>query len=71
MRKAFWVDQSGSGELIFEFQLAERLHRTVGELRESMTQKEFKEWQVYTRHINRLHAEEIQRAKDAQKGRNQ
>ncbi len=36
-----------SPSLEFEFYLAERLGRTVGELRETLSQAEFGEWSVY------------------------
>lgn len=34
-------------DLEFEFYLAERLHMTVGQLRQTMTAHEFMQWSVY------------------------
>lgn len=47
---------------MFEYQLAERLSMTVGELRSRMSQKEFVGWQHYTRHANRLQEEAMKKA---------
>ncbi|MFI1195515.1 hypothetical protein ACH4T9_19970 [Micromonospora sp. NPDC020750] len=47
-------------ELEFEFFLADRLGRTVEELRESMTQDEFVRWSVF-------HGRKAQRAELARK----
>lgn len=46
-RKAAYKAFEASPELEFEFFLADRLGRTVEELRESMTQDEFVRWMVY------------------------
>ena len=41
----------------FEFELAERLGRTVGELRAGMSNREFVMWQGYDRAVRVLEAE--------------
>lgn len=48
--------------MFFEFQLAERLSMTVGELRRRMTHHEFQEWKAYTMHANRRQAEALEAA---------
>lgn len=35
------------GDVEFEFQLAELLHRTVAQLRQDLSQREFVQWYVY------------------------
>lgn len=46
----------------FEYYLAEKLGRTVGELRETMDQAEFVEWQAYQvaqNAVGHMHAKEV------------
>lgn len=46
--KATYREMASDGfDLEFEFYLAERLGRTVAELRASLSQREFVEWGVY------------------------
>lgn len=52
--------------MFFEFQLAERLGMTLGELRRRMTQHEFQQWKVYTRHANRRMTEASEEGADSE-----
>lgn len=43
------ADQGGDPELVYEFELAERLHKTHAELTEQMGVREFVYWRAYDR----------------------
>lgn len=46
-RKALWLKMETNPEVEFEFFLAEKLGRTVGELRRVLSQDEYLHWAVY------------------------
>lgn len=61
--KAAYLAFDASAELEFEFFLATKLGKTVGQLRREMTQDEFVRWDIYyAREAQRLELERAQRS---------